>query len=459
MAIRGSNLRAWGAGNDQDDPTGVGVDWLFTAGGSTASAGIAGNDSSLTSGNADAPQGDQVAYMQGPASISQTIDGFEAGQAYYISFDAANQAGNGQSSFSVSYNGDVIGTFSPTTAYEPLSTEDFTPGSGPLTLTFTNVDLTSAGLTSFLDDVQVTPATTTATTFTAGILNSTTMAGIGSTVNSADNYVVTSPSSGTYSIPVSSDASELTGYTFGAISLATVSGTVTSQGTASGSTASVQSGTTVDISTPNLTASVPRFTNFSTTTALSLEGSSVTGSDSLQLLSSSDSDVATAAWYETAVPLFGGFETEYQWSMASSDATSGGFGFVIQNSTSGSTAGGSVTYGYGGISPSVAVIFDASANEILIESAGDTSTSDALAVLTSQQLGFALDSGAVYTTRIVFQPTDSSGEGVLSVYLSGDSSGGLTPLVTEQDRAKQMTTPTYCCSPANRSARRPESFT
>ena len=419
-----------GAGNDQDDPTGVGVDWLFTAGGSTASAGIAGNDSSLTSGNADAPEGDQVAYMQGPASISQTIDGFEAGQAYYISFDAANQAGNGQSSFTVSYNGDVIGTFSPTTVYESLSTEDFAPGSGPLTLTFTNVDPTSAGLTSFLDDVQVTPATTPATTFTAGILNSSTTAGIGSTVNSADNYVVTSPSSGTYSIPVTSDASELTGYTFGAISLATVSGTVTSQGTASGSTASVQSGTTVDISTPNLTASVPRFTNFSTTTGLSLEGSSVTGSDSLQLLSASDSDVATAAWYETAVPLFGGFETEYQWSMASSDATSGGFGFVIQNSTSGSTAGGSVTYGYGGISPSVAVIFDASANEILIESAGDTSTSDALAVLTSQQLGFALDGGAVYTTRIVFQPTDSSGDGVLSVCLSGDSSGGLTPLVT-----------------------------
>jgi SdrD B-like domain len=416
--------------DDENDPTGTDVDWTFTAAGITASAGIAGNNSPLTSGNAGAPQGDQVAYMQGPASISQTLDGFEAGQAYYISFDAANQAGNGQSSFTVSYNGTVIGTFSPTNAYELVNTHEFSPGAGPLTLTFTNLDPDNAGLTSFLDNVQIIPAIASATTFTVGMLNSTTESGMASTVNSGDNYVVTSPSSGTYAILVSTDASQLTGYTFGAISLATVSGSITSEGTASGSSASVQSGTTVDISTPNLTASVPSFANFSSTTGLSLKGPSITGAESLELLSSSQSDIGTAAWYQTAVPILGGFETEFQWSMTSADDVSGGFGFVIQNSAIGSAAKGSAIFGSGEIAPGIAVLFDPSANEMLVESASNSSTSEVLAVLTSQQLGFTLNSGTVYTTRIVFQPTTSSGQGVLSIYLSGDSSGGQVPLVS-----------------------------
>ncbi len=146
------------------------------------------------------------------------------------------------------------------------------------------------------------------------------------------------------------------------------------------------------------------------------------------MLGSSQSNTSTAAWYQTPVPILGGFQTSYQWSMTSTGATSGGFAFVIQNS--GTSATGSTTYGYGGLAPSISVIFDAVADEILIESGGNTSASGAISILTSQELGFTLASGTVYTTRITYVPTDADGTGTLSVYLSGDSSGGLTPAVT-----------------------------
>jgi hypothetical protein len=402
-------------------PSGTGVDWSFSA-----TAGIAANGSDLTAGNFSAPEGTQVAFLQDAGTISQSIDGFLAGQSYYVTFDAANQAGIPQSSFTVSYNGIVIGTFSPTTGYESLSTSTFTPGAGSLTLSFTGIDPGDADQTAFLDDIQILPVTT----FTAGILNATTTAAVGSTVNSPYSYIVTSPSSGTYTIPVASDSPQLTGYTFGVISLASITGAITSQGTSSTSTATALPGTTVDLSTPNLTASVPNYTSFSSSGGLNLERASVSSSGALQLISSAQADVAAAAWYDTSVPLFGGFETDYEWSMSSSGANSAGFGFVIQNSDAGASAVGQTTYGYGGLTPSIAVIFDASDNEILIEDGGNTSTAGALAVLTSQELGFTLASGTVYTTRIVFQPSGTSGQGTLSVYLSGDSSGGLTPAVS-----------------------------
>ncbi len=261
-------------------------------------------------------------------------------------------------------------------------------------------------------------------TYNIGIIDGTTTGT--STVDSGYEYIVTEPTSATYSISVASDSQQLTGNTFGVISLGTVSGEVTSQ-TTEGPPAS-QSGTAVNISTPDTTASVPNYTTFSSSQGLTLSGSTVSSSGSLTMLGASQSLTATATWYTSPVPLLGGFQTDYQWSMTSAGATSGGFAFVLQNE--GSSAVGSTAYGYGAISPSIAVIFDAVDNEILIESDGNTDASSASAVLTSAELGFTLASGTIYTARITFQPTDSSGFGTLSVYLSGDSSGGLTPLLS-----------------------------
>ena len=68
--------------------------------------------------------------------------------------------------------------------------------------------------------------------YTTGLITSTTVSNV-----TTNNYVVTQPSCGTYSIPIVSDSQQLgnfsfTGpYTFGVISLATVSGTINNQTT------------------------------------------------------------------------------------------------------------------------------------------------------------------------------------------------------------------------------------
>ena len=66
----------------------TGSPWQFSA-----TAGMARNGSSFTSGNPNAPDGSQVAFIQGNGSMSQSVD-LVAG-AYNISFQAAQRA-NGQ---------------------------------------------------------------------------------------------------------------------------------------------------------------------------------------------------------------------------------------------------------------------------------------------------------------------------------------------------------------------------
>ena len=66
------------------DPTGS--PWTFSG-----PSGVAGNNSPVTSGNPNAPQGTQVAFAQNGGTISQAVS-FTAG-TYTISFDAA-QRGN-----------------------------------------------------------------------------------------------------------------------------------------------------------------------------------------------------------------------------------------------------------------------------------------------------------------------------------------------------------------------------
>ncbi len=69
----------------------AGATWTFV----TSSAGITGNNNGFTSGNPNAPEGLQVAYLQMNAAISQSIS-LTAG-SYALSFQAA-QRGNGNSS-------------------------------------------------------------------------------------------------------------------------------------------------------------------------------------------------------------------------------------------------------------------------------------------------------------------------------------------------------------------------
>ena len=69
----------------------TGSAWSFSG-----SAGLAGNGSDFTSGNPNAPQGSQVAFLQKTGSISQAVNFATAG-SYVISLSAAQRANYGTS--------------------------------------------------------------------------------------------------------------------------------------------------------------------------------------------------------------------------------------------------------------------------------------------------------------------------------------------------------------------------
>src|SRR5207342_750210 len=106
-----------GAGQFRYRPTGS--PWTFAG-----PAGISGNGSGFTSGNPPAPQGAQVAFLQGTGSMTQAVSGWAAG-TYVLRFKAA-QRGNGAPSrqdFRVLVDGVVVGTFTPSgTTYRDYAT-------------------------------------------------------------------------------------------------------------------------------------------------------------------------------------------------------------------------------------------------------------------------------------------------------------------------------------------------
>jgi hypothetical protein len=139
-----------GAGNFRYRPTGS--PWTFTGG-----AGISGNNSGFTSGNPAAPQGVQVAFLQGTGSFSEVVDGWAAG-SYTLTFSAA-QRGNHQASrqdFRVLVDGTVVGTFTPSgTPYQSLSTSAFTVTAGAHTVTFQGLDTAGGDNTAFIDKIAI----------------------------------------------------------------------------------------------------------------------------------------------------------------------------------------------------------------------------------------------------------------------------------------------------------------
>jgi hypothetical protein len=141
---------ALGAGNHQYAP--AGSPWSFAG-----PAGISGNGSGFTAGNPAAPEGGQVAFLQGTGSMSQAVSGWAAG-SYVVSFDAA-QRGNWQDSaqdFEILVDGQVVGTFIPTdTTYRAYATAVFPVTAGSHTLTFKGLDTAGGDNTAFIDGVTI----------------------------------------------------------------------------------------------------------------------------------------------------------------------------------------------------------------------------------------------------------------------------------------------------------------
>ena len=143
-----------GYGRFQYRPSGS--PWTFTGG-----AGISGNDSGFTAGNPPAPQGVQVAFIQGTGAMSQTVEGWAAG-TYALTFYAAQRGNSGTSmeDLQVLIDGVPVGTFNPSgTSYQSYSTVAFTVTAGAHTIVFQGLDTAGGDNTAFVDAVAVMQAT------------------------------------------------------------------------------------------------------------------------------------------------------------------------------------------------------------------------------------------------------------------------------------------------------------
>jgi hypothetical protein len=127
-----------------------GSQWTFTGG-----SGVSSNGSVFTGSNLNAPQGTQVAFLQGTGSFSQTVH-FEAG-TYSISFQAAQRPGQSQT-FQVLVDSLPVGTFTPSgSGYQSFTTSSFPVTTGNHTLSFIGLNPQGGDNTAFVDAVTVQP--------------------------------------------------------------------------------------------------------------------------------------------------------------------------------------------------------------------------------------------------------------------------------------------------------------
>src|SRR5262249_56161825 len=109
-----------------------------------------------TNGNRNAPQGTQVAFLQGtPSRISQMVQ-FKAG-SYTLSFQTARRAsfGNNQT-FQVRIDDAVVGKFTTSgTNYVTMTTDNFIVTAGPHTITFEGLNPLGGDNTALIDMVTL----------------------------------------------------------------------------------------------------------------------------------------------------------------------------------------------------------------------------------------------------------------------------------------------------------------
>jgi hypothetical protein len=131
------------------NPTGSA--WTFTG-----QSGVTGNNSAFTSGDGNAPQGNDVAFLQEQGSISQVVPNWIAG-SYQISLSAAQRSDYGLNNedFEILIDGNVVATFDPKgSAYQTLVTPSFYVSSGSHIISFQGLDTAGGDNTVFLDNVS-----------------------------------------------------------------------------------------------------------------------------------------------------------------------------------------------------------------------------------------------------------------------------------------------------------------
>jgi hypothetical protein len=128
----------------------AGSPWTFTG-----SAGVAANGSAFTASDPNAPEGNQVAFLQGTGSISQAV--YFTGGIYTIGFkvaQAANVLSNAQG-FQVLVDGVVVASATPwDLAYTAYTTASFRVTAGKHTVTFAGLGADS-GAVILLDQLSI----------------------------------------------------------------------------------------------------------------------------------------------------------------------------------------------------------------------------------------------------------------------------------------------------------------
>ena len=138
---------------------GNGQPWQFAGG-----AGVSSNGSNFTSGNPNAPDGYQVAFLQGKgSSISQS--GYLNAGTYSLSFLAAHRGNQPQSQVievlidgAPILVGGVSDTITPTTtAYQSYQTGNFTVTAGTHSVEFLGLNPSGGDNAAFIDEITIVP--------------------------------------------------------------------------------------------------------------------------------------------------------------------------------------------------------------------------------------------------------------------------------------------------------------
>ena len=147
----------------------AGGSWTFSAQSSNNGSGISSNASGFTKYNASAPQGQQVAFLQGTGSFLQAVNGLIPGAAYTLTFAASERhtsAGATQNqTFKVYLDSVSLQTFAPgatgsgTTALLTGSTYtdysvSLTATAATQTLKFAGTNTNTGDNTVFIDNVR-----------------------------------------------------------------------------------------------------------------------------------------------------------------------------------------------------------------------------------------------------------------------------------------------------------------
>ena len=155
------NLAAPAVGDSGFESVQVGSGFQYRPGGSAwtfaGSAGVAGPGSAFTAGGPAAPEGTQVAFLQGTGSISQSVFNWATG-SYTLSFQAAQRGNNAVSKedFQIYIDDVLVGTFQPTgTSYQLIQTKAFAVVVGKHTITFRGLNTVGGDNTTFLDDIRL----------------------------------------------------------------------------------------------------------------------------------------------------------------------------------------------------------------------------------------------------------------------------------------------------------------